>query len=77
MLMTPAEKVELSILKAISGCGHDLLEYLHDHGLLWELLAPGISDTFADDVLPGCHGYRTTAELKQAARELDGALNPR
>lgn len=68
MLMTPAEKVELSILNAIDACVcGNLLEYLHDHGLLLELLAPGISDTFADDVLNDRHDCKSTSDLKSEA----------
>lgn len=76
MLMTPAEKTEMTILKAIDSHSGDLLMLIADQGLLYDLLSPGVSDTFADDVLLKNKEYKTTAELKHAARELAEALHP-
>lgn len=73
MLMTPAEKVELSVLTLIEELRGDLVLLLHDNGLAWDLIAPGVSDTFADDVLAGNKQYPNTVALKKAVHE---ALNP-
>lgn len=70
MLMTPAEKVELAVIKAIESGTHDLIIRLHSLDLAWGLISPGISDTFADDLLAGNKEYPNTASLKKEVYEV-------
>lgn len=74
MLMTPAEKIELSVLKAIEQGTADIVLRLHSLGLAWDLLAPGISDTFADEALTGSKDFPNTIALKKEVQELCDAL---